>query len=408
MCFHLSLAASQGSELSAVDWQEQVRKYAQAQNWNAALQVVDREIVQAPKDMDVRGWRARVLLWAGRLTESEQTYREILSISAADPDNWLGLANVYSREGRMAEAAKALDRAAALDPSRPDIHVARARALRTIGRRAEANAEFRRALELDANNEEARQGLRAVRRIPKHEVRVASNTDLFSFANANHNAGVTVISHWTPRWGSMAAAEFYRWAGMGAEKLTVTMTGRFDKWGSVTVGGATANDNGVIPRDEALVGYGQGWKLSSDGRVRGLEADYEQHWYWYSTARILTVNELLIFYLPDEWTCSFRLTGARSQFTGPAAEWRPSGLVKLGFPLVAGEERLLTGNLLFGTGTENFAQADQIGRFSSQTYGGTLRFQFTPSQDISGIAAYQKRTQGRMETSFGFSYGVRF
>src|SRR5689334_3285166 len=61
------------------------------------------------------------------------------------------------------------------------------------------------------------------------------------------------------------------------------------------------------------------------------------------------------------------------------------------------------GNVFFAVGTENFAQVDQIGQFSSQTYGGGMRFQFTQRQDVTGFAAYQKRTQDRTQTSLGFT-----
>lgn len=408
VCVLSTLLWAQENQADIVAWQTQVREYTKAQDWNEALEIVEREIMHFPNDMDVRAWRARILFWSGRLREAEQDYVDILSISAKDPDNWLGLANVYSREGRAQEAVQALDRAVALDSSRLEIHVARGFALRAIDRRDEATMEFRRALALDANNAEAKQGLRSLAAIRKHELRIASNTDLFSFANANQNAGLALTSRWTSHWGTMGAAEFYRWAGIDAEKLTASVTGKLPKWGAVTLGGAAANDNGVVPRDEALIGYSHGWKLRSDGQIRGVEADYEQHWYWYAAARILTLNELVIFYLPGEWTWSFRLTGARSQFPDTSREWRPSGSTRIGFPIVRGENHQLTGTLLFATGTENFAQADQIGRFSSQSYGGSLRFQFTPSQDVTGIADYQKRTQGRNETSFGLSYGIRF
>jgi hypothetical protein len=59
-------------------------------------------------------------------------------------------------------------------------------------------------------------------------------------------------------------------------------------------------------------------------------------------------------------------------------------------------------------GTENFAQVDQIGHFSSQTYGGGLRWLLTESQYVTGTVAYQQRTQERNETSFGFTYGIHF
>ncbi len=98
----------------------------------------------------------------------------------------------------------------------------------------------------------------------------------------------------------------------------------------------------------------------------------------------------------------------RSTFSGTGAEWRPSGITRLGFPLANWSERRLSGNIFFAVGTEDFAQVDQIGRFASQTYGGGLRFQISPRQDVTGYASYQKRTQDRTDTSFGLSYGIHF
>jgi hypothetical protein len=37
-----------------------------------------------------------------------------------------------------------------------------------------------------------------------------------------------------------------------------------------------------------------------------------------------------------------------------------------------------------------------------------LRFRFTALQDVTAYGAFQQRTQGREQTSFGFSYGIRF
>lgn len=64
------------------------------------MTIVDCEIDRAPQDMDVRAWRARVLMWSGRLAEAEVEYHVLLAATPHDPDNWLGLARVYSREGR--------------------------------------------------------------------------------------------------------------------------------------------------------------------------------------------------------------------------------------------------------------------------------------------------------------------
>ena len=95
-------------------------------------------------------------------------------------------------------------------------------------------------------------------------------------------------------------------------------------------------------------------------------------------------------------------------FSGSGIEWRPSGIARLGFPLVRREEKKLSGNVFFATGTEDFASLDQIGSFASQTFGAGLRFFMTARQDIGPYASYQKRNQGRTDTNFGLSYGFRF
>ena len=120
------------------------------------------------------------------------------------------------------------------------------------------------------------------------------------------------------------------------------------------------------------------------------------------------MNETAIVYLPRDWTWTFGLTQARSHFSDTGVDWRPSGLTRLAFPLAHRSQRELSGNVFYAVGTEDFAQVDQIGSFASQTYGGGLRFRFTPRQDVTGYAAFQQRTQDRAETSFGFTYGIRF
>src|SRR6266436_1294373 len=62
------------------DWPAEVRKRAEAQDWDSAMRIVDREVARAPQDMDVRAWRARVLAWSGRLAEAEKEYLEILKV----------------------------------------------------------------------------------------------------------------------------------------------------------------------------------------------------------------------------------------------------------------------------------------------------------------------------------------
>jgi len=397
---------ARGQQLTS--WQEDVRRCVQAQDWSTAFAIVDREVARAPKDMDVRAWRARLLTWSGKLPEAELEYQRILTVAPNDPDDWMGLAAVYSREGRTKEALQALDRAVELDPKRADLRSARARALRAFGSEEDARLEFNRAMALDPTNAEARAGLLSLHGKPRHELLLGTNTDLFSFADANQDEGITLISQWTSRWRTSVAIDGYHWGGTDAEKFVASLTGKLPRWGALTVGGAAAHDNGVIPKDEGFFDYDRGFKVHGSTFLRGLEFIYGQHWYWYSAARILTINETTLFYLPRDWTWSLGLTGARSHFSGTGTEWRPSGMTRLGFPITRWEERHLGGNVFFAVGTENFAQINQIGQFSSQTYGGGLRLQFTDRQDVTSFAAYQRRTQDRTESSFGLTYGIHF
>jgi hypothetical protein len=164
----------------------------------------------------------------------------------------------------------------------------------------------------------------------------------------------------------------------------------------------------VIPRSEAFFDLDHGWKTGETTFVRSAEISYGQHWYWYQSSRILTLSGTLTVYLPREWTLSLGATGARSAFSGTGVEWRPSGITRLGFPLAGWRAQRLSGNLFFATGTEDFAQVDQIGRFASRTYGSGLRFLITPRQALTGYGSYQMRTQNRMDTAFGLTYGIHF
>ena len=159
------------------NWQGQVRAYVEAKDWYSAMRLVEQEIARAPQDMDVRAWRARVLAWSGKLAEAEKEYLEILKVSRTDPDNWMGLAGVYSREGKIEDARRAVSTAEELDPKRSDIHAARARILRTAGQRNEARSEFQSALHLDPGSTEARDGLVSLRRRAQHELRFGQDND---------------------------------------------------------------------------------------------------------------------------------------------------------------------------------------------------------------------------------------
>ncbi len=228
-CISIFCALVWGQQ-TAVPWQDEVHRYTNVQDWTGAMSVVDREIARAPRDMDVRAWRARILTWSGRLAEAEHEYLEILAVASNDPDNWLGLAAVYSREGKTEDALRAFERAVALDPGRADLRVAHGRALRAENQSKAARLEFQKALDLDPSSTEARAGLRSVQAAPRQELRVGVDTDLLSFSDPNHDQGVSLTSQWTPHWRTSVAGNFYQWAGTDAGKFVASLTGRASRW----------------------------------------------------------------------------------------------------------------------------------------------------------------------------------
>ncbi len=393
---------------SSADWQAEVRKEVAAHHWDTALHTIDLQIAQNPQDMDIRAWHARVLAWAGRLPEAEKELDAIVQAAPDDPDNWMTLGDVYMKEGRNQEALRATTRAVEMDPSRADLHEARGRVLRALGDVREARREFQRAADLDPKDADAREELASLRGETKHELRIGNDDDLFNFTSGNEGEWVSLVSRWSPHWTTSASGNFYQIAGTPAGKFVGSVTGSMPHWGALTVGGATGHDNTVIPESEAFFEGDHGWRISEDRFLRGVEVTYGQHWYWYSTARILTLNENTLVYLPKDWLWSLGLTGARSHFPGTGLDWKPSGLTKLAFPIRSWGVRQLSGNVFFAVGTEDFALVNEIGSFSSQTYGGGLHFQITARQDVTGYAAFQQRTQNRTDTGFGWSYGIHF
>lgn len=389
-------------------WQTQVRKYAEARDWDSAMRLVDEQISLAPQNIDVRAWRARVLTWSQRLPEAETEYLEILKAAPNDPDNWMGLTSVYMREGKIQEAQRAIDTAAELDPKRADLHAARARVLRSAGERDKARLEFQEAMNLDPSSVEARAGIISLLGEPKHEFRIGQDNDLFNFSGANHIEWASLTSQWSPHWVSSVSGDFYQRGLADAGKFVGSVTRRQPKWGAAAVGGGVGHDNALIPKREVFFDLDHGWKTGEANFVSAIEFIYGQHWYWFRASRILALNATAIIYLPREWTLLLGETGARSVFSGTGPEWRPSVITRLAFPLARCGEKHISGNVFFAAGTENFAQVDQIGRFASQTYGTGLRIQIAARQDVTGHAAYQKRTQNRTDTSFGLSYGIHF
>ena len=385
------------------DWQPQVRKDVENRQIDAALAIVDQRLADAPEDLEAHGWRGRLLAWKGRWSQGEAEYRFVLDKVPNDTEMLTGLSDVLLWQQKYSEALQTLDQARNISPSDPEILSRRARVLALLGRTPEARSEYQQTLLFDTQNTDARTGLDSLRENTKHELRVGEDVDVFNYTHAGQTQGVSLSSRWNQRWSTVFGVSTYQRFGQDAVKFLASTAFHFTARDWFTVGSAVANSQSVVPTNEAFFEYGHAFR-NENRWFKGLESSYQQHWFWYQGAHVLTLNTSQIIYLPHEWTWSLNVTGARTGFVGTPVDWTPSGWTKLGFPL----QHRVTGNVFFGVGSENFAQIDQIGHFSAHTVGGGLRYQFAARQDIKGYVARQDRTQGQIDTSFGLSYGIRF
>jgi tetratricopeptide (TPR) repeat protein len=388
---------------STPGWQQQVREQIKNQQLNTALANTEQRLAAHPEDLEARAWHARILAWKGCWADAENEYRRVLQEAPNDIDAIAGLSDVLLWQGRPEAALPILDRALSLSPRQPEILLRRARILGGSGRAAEAKNDFRQVLAFDPENREAKRGLAGLAEQSHHELRLGVDVDTFNYTDTAQAQTLTLASRWSPRWSTLLGTSFYQRFGENPGKFIASTAFRFTRKDWLNVGGAVANQNAVIPTSEAFFEYGHGFKFANNF-VRGLEASYQQRWLCYRGAHVLTLSFTQIYYLPQEWTWALTVTGARSGFASTGVDWVPSGSSKLGFPLYP----RLSGNLSFAVGSENFAQVDQIGRFSAYTFGAGLRYRFTRRQDLSGYVASQQRTQDRTQSSFGLSYGFRF
>lgn len=399
----LLTAALARAQLGSADWQQRVQQQVQLHELDAALATVNQRLQLAPSDMEAHGWRGRLLAWQGKWAAAEIEYRLVLDHFSNDTEVLCGLADVLLWQNKTKEALSVIDRARSLEPAQPEILLRRARILQALGESSEARSQYREILHLDPANRDAKSGLASLPEEGRHELRIGGEGSTFNNIGPSEDEILSLASRWTPQASTVLIAGFYQRFGEAAADLEVSSSYRITKNNALTVGGGLANRQDIIPKDDTFFEYGRGIRLPFEF-VKGMEASYQQRWFWYQGAHVLTFNGMQLYYLPQDWTWSITITAARTGFRGTGVEWEPSGITRLEFPV----HRCLSGNLFFANGTEDFAQVDQIGRFSARTYGGGVKYRLRPGQDIRGYFARQYRSDSQTQTALGVNYGFHF
>jgi tetratricopeptide (TPR) repeat protein len=383
------------------DWQAELHARVSARDLPAALQIVDLRLAETPQDLEARGWRARILAWSGRWKGAETDYRIVLAAFPQDVDMLVGLSYVLTWERDYLDALDVLNRAEEIEPARADIYLSRGRALRASGQLKESRLAFQKSLALNPEDQEAKDELASAVADPRFTLSFGADFDRFNFTSSAKAFTTSLTAKISPRWTTNISVVGLRRFGQQAETFFLSAGYKLTHRDSITVGGGTATDQSIVPVDSAFLEYGHGFSL---GERFALETTYNQHWFWYHGARVMTLTPQVTLDLPKSWSWSLQLTEARSSFAGLLPAWRPSGLTRLSFPI----HHTLSGNVFYAAGTEDFALVDQIGSFSAETLGGGLSYWFHSRHCFTGYLGRQRRSQGRTDTSFGVSYAYRF
>ena len=386
------------------DWTAQIRALLSSGNAQGALDVAEKWMAAAPNDMDAVGWHGRALMRLGRLPEAEADFRRVLAAYPSDSDALLALADILRRQSHLEDALELLKQAHSADPKRADVLVDEGRVLRALGRTREARDAFESARRLAPENADAREGVESLAESPRQEFHVGTDIDLFNYTDTAGEFDTGLKTDWNARWITYFEVSYWDRFGGRAERNLGQVTFKLQPHTAITAGGSWNHDDGVIPRSEAFFELDRGGSIPGHHFVRGIEFNYHQQWYWFSTAHVLAFTPSAILYLPRDWMFQISVSAARSSFPGLAPAWEPSGQAKLTFPI----RPRLSGNIFYAVGSENYALTDQIGQFAARTWGAGFRWDFERRQFLNAFGFFQDRSQARTQASFGFSYGVRF
>lgn len=238
----------------------------------------------------------------------------------------------------------------------------------------------------------------------KREIIVGGDFDSFNFAGPAQALSLAYRAEITHEFAleldGYGYSRFGSDAGRGGLSLTYSPTRRT----SVTVGGSAGPSNPIAATGESFAEINHGIDVSEKGLIRGVEVDYRQGWLWFQNSQVAMFSPGLIFYMPGDCMLLVRVHEARSNVRSlQSPTWTTGASARLMVPLSAH----LTGDVFFANGAENFTLADQVGRFSAQTYGGGARYRMGP-HEIGTHIYYQNRTLSHTQTTVSLSYAYRF
>jgi tetratricopeptide (TPR) repeat protein len=151
-----------------------------AGNARDAERLVSHARIRSPHHPLVRRAWGHTLLAAERLSEAEETFRQLLRLEPDNPQNWAALGSVYVRLLRQEEALSAYEQAARLNPTQAGFRLAIGHVNKTLGQRARCEEAYRECLRLDPNYAEAWWSLADLKNYLFSESELAAMRDLMA------------------------------------------------------------------------------------------------------------------------------------------------------------------------------------------------------------------------------------
>ncbi|GAC1437371.1 MAG: hypothetical protein NVS1B11_31020 [Terriglobales bacterium] len=395
----LILFAQSGSS----DWQLDVRHLANDGHLDDALHLVEKRLTQYPEDLEAHGWRGRLLSRRGNWQDAEAEYRLVVQKVPQDTEILTSLADVLLWQQKYEESLQMVNRAREIEPNNSEIKIRRARLLFLLNRVSESREQYRSILDSDPTNANARAALTEVAGSRKQDLRIGDEIDFLSYAGNTQSEVITLRSRWNGRWTTSVALNSYQLFGEKSVSISGGAALRFRESDWVRFEAGVAPPQDITPERDVLVEYGHGFHLSNR-ILRGLESSFQQSSLWYRGAQVVTFGTTQVFYFPHEWLWAVSIIEARTCFPATGCGVVPSGYTKITFPLA----HTFSGNLLYGLGTENFAEITQVGRISAHSYGGGIRYRLATNQDLITSLIVQRRQLGQTQISLGITYGIRF
>jgi len=126
------------------------RVYKREDCFRKLLISIKQALILKPKELDFRKYLALSLHLNNQFDEAMEVYREGIRILPNEPENYIGLANIYSELKKIAEAKSMLQKAVKLDSKNPSAHLSLGMIYVNEGNKASALEELKILDKIDA------------------------------------------------------------------------------------------------------------------------------------------------------------------------------------------------------------------------------------------------------------------